>query len=132
MTVLPWGRFLSGLATSGCGRMNDRGITGGTHMMLVLSPSRYPLHSGLCGWYDLSFGLCLGISSQPFQVLKGHMSRVMRPAKALVAVGVGRLCWWHSFKRGSPGITQDVWALWKGVYFQAVFHKALDSSRSES
>lgn len=25
-------------------------------MMLVLSPSRRPLQSGLCAWHDLSFG----------------------------------------------------------------------------
>lgn len=100
-------------------------------MMLVVSPVRHTLQSGLCGRYDLCFGSCLATSSQPFQVLKRHMSRVMRPVKALMAVGVDRLGWWHSFKRDSPGITQDVWALWKGICIQAVFHKAFDSSKSE-
>lgn len=57
----------------------------------------------LCAWYDLCFGICLAISSQPFQVLKGHINRVIKPTKALMAVGVGRLCWWHSFKRDSLG-----------------------------
>lgn len=122
---------LSGLETCGYGRTNERRVTGGTHMMLVVSPVRHTLQSGLCGRYDLCFGSCLATLSQPFQVLKGHMSRVMRPVKALMAVGVDRLGWWHSFKRDSPGITQDVWALWKGICIQAVFHKAFDSSKSE-